>query len=511
MLENHQEEVEDIIEEQNEEKAEKLAKKPKKKRTIIKVLAFLIIFFGTSFAVFSSQIIISGQSSDSWFANLPIVKQIKHLAESAERKLKGEDEDRINILLLGMGGRFHEGGYLTDTIMLVSLQPSTKKVSMLSIPRDTAIPVEGKGWEKINSINAYAEMEEAGSGGVAMSQAMSDILQTPIDYYVRVDFEGFVNIVDELGGLDVYVENTLSDRQYPIMGREEAEDYESRFEHLYIEKGLQKMDGKLALKYARSRHAIGIEGSDFARAKRQQQVIVAAKEKALSTENLLKPTMITNILEEFKEHVSTNLKIWEIVKLWGMFKDINKTNISNKVLDDGPNGLLVGGRNEKGSYVLRPQSNDFAEIQYMVNNVFSDAPQKTKVKVTKERATVEVRNGTWINGLASKTALDIEKYGFVVIRIGNSNKQNFEKSVIYDLTYGEKMDSLTILKEKTGANISFGLPGWLTDDIKQEIEGEEDPIQPDFILIIGQDADQTKSGLVNTEDEDDQNVTPDEE
>ncbi|MCK5320136.1 LCP family protein, partial [Candidatus Parcubacteria bacterium] len=165
----------------------------KSNKKIFKFFICLFIFLFTCLAVFSSQILVSKQSLDSWFYKLPIIKQIKHLAESADRTLKGENIDRVNILLLGMGGKQHEGGYLTDTIILASLEPSTKKVALISIPRDLAIPVEdGNNLRKINSINAYAEMKQADSGGMAISQALSDILNTPIDYYFRVDFEAFV-------------------------------------------------------------------------------------------------------------------------------------------------------------------------------------------------------------------------------------------------------------------------------------------------------------------------------
>jgi polyisoprenyl-teichoic acid--peptidoglycan teichoic acid transferase len=491
----------DIVrrEDLTEENEPILEKKPKKKRKIFKFIVFSIIFFITIVFVFSNQVMMSDNDSTSWFSRLPIIKQLKYLAESSDRMLKGESDDRINVLLIGMGGKYHEGGYLADTIMLASLEPTTKKVALVSVPRDLAVPVEGKDWQKINSINAYAEMAEAGSGSLATSQALSDILETPIDYYIRVDFEGFVNIIDEIDGIDVLVENTLDDYSYPVAGREEAEDYESRFEHLHVEKGLQTMDGNLALKFARSRHGINGEGSDFARAKRQQLVIEAVKTKALSKKNLFNPKVIAGIIGEFNEHIDTNLKIWEMIKLWDIFKDTNRTNITNKVLDNSVNGLLKDGRNESGQYVLSPNSGDFAEIQYFVNSIFSDAPLEVKTKVIKEKSTVEVRNGTWVNGLASQAALDIEKFGFIVTRVGNSNKQNFQKSVIYDLTFGEKMDSLTVLKEKTGANISFGIPEWLTEDISAEIEGEVDPIQPDFIIILGQDADQTHSGAENEE------------
>jgi len=484
-----------LLEEKVEEKI-----KPAKKKKVAKIFTYLIIFFSIAFIIFSSQVIVSEQNPNSWVYKIPIIGQIKHLAESADKQLKGEERDRINILLLGMGGKNHQGGNLTDTIMLASLEPSTKKVSLLSIPRDLTIPMEGMGWRKINNVNAYAELKTPGSGGVAISQALSDILKTPIDYFIRLDFKGFVNTIDELGGIEVQVENTLEDRTYPIMGMEEAEPYASRFEYLYIPAGWQKMDGELALKYVRSRHAYGVEGSDFARARRQQKVIEAAKNKFLSKNTLFRPSIITNIINELQEHVSTNVKIWEAIKLWNIFKDVSQENITNKVLDNSPNGLLVDMMGEDGAYILTPRSGDFAEIQYLVNNIFSDAPIEAKTKVKVEKASLDIRNGTWINGLASVIALDLEKYGFNVIRTGNSSRQDFQKSVIYDLTYGEKMESLSVLKEKTGANVSFNLPQWLVDDIKKELADEKNPEQPDFILILGQDADKTSSGAANTED-----------
>ncbi len=396
-----------------------------------------------------------------------------------------------------MGGRTHEGGYLTDTIMLASIDPGTKKVSLVSLPRDLSVAIEDMGYQKINSINAYAEMNEAGSGGLAISQAVSDILGIPVDYYLRVDFQGFINIVDKLGGIEIMVENNLNDYSYPVMGREEAEDYDSRYEHLYVEKGLTEMDGTLALKYARSRHGVGVEGSDFARSRRQQLVISAVKEKALESKLFLKPSVVTGIISELSDHVSTNLKVWEMIKLWKLSKDIERDDITMKVLDDGPSGMLVAGRNEVGAYVLQPKSGDFEEIKYMVDNIFSEIPKEKMISVEKEETTIEIYNGTWINGLASKSSVDIEKYGFTVLRIGNSSKQNFQKSVIYDLTYGEKMESIMILKEKTGANISFTLPEWLKNDIAKKISKETNPIQPDFILVLGLDADDNQSGVEN--------------
>ncbi|MBI4779594.1 LCP family protein [Candidatus Falkowbacteria bacterium] len=462
-----------------------------------KPLGFILIFLLVVYIIFSFNKTTEEKSS-SWFYNLPIISQIKHLVESADTKLKGELNDRINILLLGIGGKNHDGGLLTDTIILASLKPGEKKLSLLSIPRDLAVPIENMGWRKINSVNAYAEMKTPGSGGLAISQTISDIFQIPIDYYVTVDFAGFEKIIDDLGGLKINVENTFDDYKYPILGNEDA-SWEQRWEHLHIEQGEQTMNGELALKYVRSRHAYGVEGSDFARSRRQQKILEAVKEKVMSLNILFKPTMISKIISDIKENHSTNLKIWEIIKLWSLVKDIKNENINSRVLDNSPSGLLTDTVGQDGAYLLSPRSGDFSEIKYLVNNIFDDAPTADKEKVKDEKATIEVRNGTWINGLANKAALDLEKYGFDIVRVGNTSQQNFQKSVIYDLTYGEKIQALTVLKNRTNANVALGMPQWLIDDLAKELKGETNPVQPDFILILGQDADKTNSGTANTE------------
>ncbi len=495
--ENTQDSLKEILNTEKIDKNEKEKKNGFKK--FFKIFSYLTVFIIIAFVLFSNKISIS-ENNDSFLDRIPIISQIRHLVKSSDKKLKNEETGRVNILLLGIGGRKHEGGLLTDTIMLVSLDTKEKKVALLSLPRDMSIPAgRASSWTKINNINAFAEVKEKNSGGLAISQALSDVLDIPIDYYVRIDFEGFVNIVNKLGGLDVYVENTLEDYRYPVSGMEDAENYESRFEHLYLEKGIHKMNGELALKYARSRHALGIEGSDFARAKRQQLILQAAKSKLLKTNFLLRPKLITDIIGELNEHISTNFKIWEIIKLWNTFKDIEKDSIISKVLDNSPNGLLYNIINEQGSYVLLPRSGDFEEIKYFVHNIFNEAPPEKKEEVAIEKATLEVRNGTWVNGLAGRIAVDLEKYGFEVLRVGNSSQRNFEKSFIYDLTFGEKINSLTILKDKTDASVSFELPEWLKDDIAKDLEIETNTLKPDFILIIGQDADSTKSGLENIE------------
>jgi len=372
----------------------------KRKRVTTYTIAIIVIAL-----IFSGRIIMSSQNATNWFPGAGIFDKLKHLIPSVDKKLKGEENNRINILLLGMGGEGHDGAYLTDTMILASFQPETKQVALISIPRDLTTPVSG--WRKINSVNAYAEQKTPGSGGEVTAQAISDLLQIPIDYYVRADFNGFVNIIDELGGIEVNVENTLDDYSYPIDGQEDNPNYYARFEHLHFDKGLQTMNGAMALKYTRSRHAAGAEGSDFARAHRQQLVLEAVKNKLLSSQTLLNPVMVAKLVNEFSKNISTNINAWEILRLWDLFKNVDQAQIINKVLSDAPDGLLISGVGEDGAYILTPRSGNFGEIRTLAQNIFSNLPavQPEKVETITDNASVLVLNGTWISGLAGKTSV----------------------------------------------------------------------------------------------------------
>jgi LCP family protein required for cell wall assembly len=342
---------------------------------------------------------------------------------------------------------------------------------MISIPRDLVTPVSN--WEKVNSIDSYAEAKNPGSGGAATAQAISQLFQIPIQYYVRVDFQGFVNIINELGGIQVNVENTLDDYSYPIIGQEDNPDYYARFKHLHVDKGLQNMDGELALEYSRSRHAAGSEGSDFARARRQQLVLEAVKTKLLSAQTLLNPVTISKLVSEVNKNISTNLNSWEILRVWELFKDVDRSQIINKVFSDAPDGFLISGRGQDGAYILTPRSGNFTQMRNFVSDIFtvgtstpattSSSPNSysSPVVTITDHATVLVMNGTWISGLASKTTVFLEQAGFKILKITNASARDYKTSVVYDLTGGKKSSSLAALRKITGAVSATDSPGWL--------------------------------------------------
>lgn len=448
--------------------------KGKRKRFTVYTTGLIIIGL-----IFAGKVLISSQNASTWFGE-GLFNRLVHFSD--DKKLQGEENDRVNILLLGMGGEGHDGAYLTDTVMLASFRPSTNQASLISFPRDLVSPVSG--WQKINSINAYAEQKEPGSGGLATAEAMSTLLQVPIDYYVRIDFNGFVNIIDELGGIEINVENTLDDYSYPIMGQEDNPNYYSRFEHLHIEAGPQTMDGKTALKYARSRHGVGGEGSDFARARRQQLVIEAVKNKLLSAKTLLNPVMLAKLSEQFSQNISTNLSTWEALRLWDIAKDINRSEIISRVLSDAPDNLLVSGTGDNGAYILTPRSGNFSAIRNMVQNIFLLNPPIGEEPDNKidDNSRVIILNGTWITGLAGKTSATLEAAKFEITQVGNAAARDYSSSLIFDLTDGKKKNSLEVLRRITSASVSANNPAWLSTY-------QTASSSPDFILIVGNDID----------------------
>ncbi|MFA5128879.1 MAG: LCP family protein [Patescibacteria group bacterium] len=381
------------------------------------------------------------------------VSQIGKLIRSEDKILNGEKDGRINFLLLGMGGAGHDGAYLTDTMIVASFQPKEKKVAMISIPRDLAVPMSGYGWRKINNVNAFAEAKEKGSGGEAAMAVVSEVLDIPIHYYIRADFQGFETLIDKLGGVSVYVDRSFTDYKYPTA--------DEKYQTLTFEEGWQTMDGDTALKFVRSRHGTNGEASDFARSRRQQKILVALKEKILSFSTLLNPIKIQSIFDAVKNSIDTNMEMWEIVRMSHLARDVDTEKIIHQVLTADQEGLLVAA-NIDGAYVLEPRAGNFSEIQFLVKNIFNVASEinfEDKPKPTY----LEIQNGTKIAGLASRTAEMLKKFDYKISKVSNAAEQNHEKTIIYDLTEGAKNDNLNFLKEKLNAEVSLSIPSWLTN------------------------------------------------
>lgn len=194
-----------------------------------------------------------------------------------------QDNERTNILILGKPDIDNDGPNLTDSIMLASYDHKQNALLTLGIPRDIW---SSTMQDKINSAYAYGEDKKQGGGILLAKAEIEAVLNKPIHYTVIISFDKFQKLIDEVGGIEVEVENSFTDNSYPIKGKETDEcfgdeDYECRYKTVSFKKGLTKMDGETALMFVRSRNAEGDEGSDFARSKRQQLVLTALKTKIL--------------------------------------------------------------------------------------------------------------------------------------------------------------------------------------------------------------------------------------
>jgi polyisoprenyl-teichoic acid--peptidoglycan teichoic acid transferase len=307
-------------------------------------------------------------------------------------KVKTESQ-RLNILLLGVGGGNHDGPNLTDTIMIASISPKNDKITLISLPRDLWIPDLNA---KINTAYSSGESKRKG-GGIILAQAVvKKITNLSMDYTVRIDFSGFVKAVDLLGGIDVNTEGSFDDYEYPIDGKEndtcghgqeelaglatassQLEAFPCRYEHIHFNKGLTHMDGATALKFVRSRHAEGDEGSDFARSKRQEKIIKAFKDKVLSLQTFLNPGKLLDLFDVLNQSIDTNIKQDEYDDFVRLAQKLKTAELRSVAVDTGDanvnrEGLLINpetGENYNFEWVLIPRvgNGNYLEIKNYIN------------------------------------------------------------------------------------------------------------------------------------------------
>jgi LCP family protein required for cell wall assembly len=462
------------------------------------IFIVLFIFIATIGLVFSYQVASSQQTDDS-LSHLSIFSTVRSLLLPHPAQIQGEKNDRINILLLGVGGSGHDGPELTDTIMLMSIKPSEKKVAFLSIPRDLTVPIPNYGWRKINNVNAFAEAKESKTGPQATSEILTSLFNLPIHYYLKIDFAGFAKIIDDLGGIDISIETSFIDTQYP------TSDY--LYQTISFQKGWEHMNGQRALTYTRSRHGNNGQGSDFARSQRQQQVLLAIKEKIMKASNLLHPLRINTILETLGDHITTNIDTWELIRLAKLVDIGQNISIIHKVLDISEGSPLYA-TSINGAYVILPKDDDWTPLQNIMatifdedtttkleepqsNLVFSSIPSTNSPNVStvptstalKNSVQIEIQNGTEINGLASKVAQILKGQGFDITTIGNAKKQTYTQTILYDFTEGTHEKEMNLLQEYLHADVQNTSSDWNYGPI----ETDEAPAPVDFLIILGSD------------------------
>lgn len=340
--------------------------------------------------------------------------------------------DRVTILAMGKdyresGPELETGPSRTDTMVVLSLDPVTKTAGIISIPRDLYVEIPGYGFNKINTAYFLAEKDRLPGGGPSLAmQTVQELLGIPIDYYAVLDFKSFTTIVDEIGGIDVYVpfDNMVIDPVGP-------EDVKLLFF------GTNHLTGSEALGFARARYT---EGGDIDRASRTQQVIFAIRDKVL-TLNML-PTLITRapaLYSEFSSGINTNLTLDQIISLALVAPSVPRKNIRQGIIGN-EQFLLEGYVTIHNEDVLIP---NLEKVRQLREKVITDIgplgyvtpPSDFQALAFSENAKIEILNGSLKNGLAVATKEYLVQKGFseANIKTGNAESQ-IPYTQIYDLS-----------------------------------------------------------------------------
>lgn len=381
-------------------------------RTLSYVVSTILVFFGM-FVVF--KVTMGAYHLVSNFTPADLISTVSS-------DLKTDENGYTNILLLGDGGYKRDGAGLMDSIMVASIDYKKNIVSMLSVPRDYYITkANNLGLEQYGRINEiYINHSELGEeeGFHVFKDAVGQLVNLDIQYYMRVDFKGFVEIVDSLGGITVDVPDTIYDSTYP-----NATD--TGYAPFSIQAGLQELDGETALKYARTRHS---GAGDYDRSARQQLILEAIQQKALSSEVLMSVTALTDLYDAVSDNFNTDMSIREMAALGEYAQKMDRARIVRKQLhtdtsSDG--GFLYDGVRALygGAAVVLPEGDNLELIHEYTDLVFNHR------EIYFEPAKLEVLNATKLSGIATGLAYDLKRFGFIIENVGNNLNEAGEKEL----------------------------------------------------------------------------------
>lgn len=414
----------------------------------------------------------------------------------------------INILLLGYGGGNHDGAYLTDSIITVHIDPKTEKIFLISIPRDIWVKIPTKGADGIYSkINAayqiglddmnYPDKQKdftGAAGGAKLAEyTVSQITGLPIDFFIGIDFSGFTKSIDALEGVDIIVDKTFDDYEYPIEGKQidacgrndeeiaslsaqlaspsatvtQLDAFPCRYERLHFDAGRQHMDGATVLKYVRSRHSLQ-DGTDFGRAQRQRNLLVAVKQKIFSVGFI---PQVLPFMTSLGDDLRTDLTLDDVRVLLQNASALNKYRIISLALT-GEN-FLQDAVSSDGQIILESKDgrDNWTNVHRWLENEFSGKPQPVQ-------AVVQLQNGTPVAGLGQLAAIKLRKANLNVLDPVNASVSNTQKTTITVYDKNINKSDIDSLKKEFGVN--------------KIIQATADQTQYNVLVIIGEDYNQKK-------------------
>jgi LCP family protein required for cell wall assembly len=340
---------------------------------------------------------------------------------------------RINILFVGLRGGDPINGdcpFCTDTLILLTVDPVTKTAGMLSIPRDMWVNIPGFGYSRINTAWTLGRRSRLPGGGPDLTmKTISHFMGVPVDYYVQVDFDTFVDMIDLIGGVDVYNDETLL--LDPMVHGKELKKVKLTC------CGMRHLNGAVALAFARCRHIEqGCKDGDIGRARRQQKVIFAIRDKVLSPENF--PALMAQAPElysTFSSGIRTNMWLEDALKLAVLVRDIPRESIKNGVIDHTMiafDNVILGGQNAS---IMKPLPD---KIRVLRDEIFSlGGPVSPFAEgdplslMQADHAHVRVLNGTSTVQLDWWTGKFLSNQGVVVTQFGDIKAQSRTTIVLY--------------------------------------------------------------------------------
>ncbi|MGD8752103.1 MAG: LCP family protein [Anaerolineales bacterium] len=376
-----------------------------------------------------------------------------------------DGSSRVNLLLLGLDYRdwvSDNGPSRSDTMILATFDPETRTGGLLSIPRDLWVEIPNLGYHKINQAYQLGEVNQTPGGGPGLAiTTVEKLLDVSIPYYAEIDFNAFVRFVDEIGGVKLDVPERIV---IDPLGDNNTKT---------LKPGVQTLPGDLALAYARTRNT---SGSDFDRSQRQQQVIMAIRNRILDFDLL--PTLISKapvLYQEIASGIQTNLTLQQIIQLAWVVNQIPEERIKNLTI--GPNQVSFSTSLD-GQDILLPMPDG---IRLLRDEIFTASgplapttPQETDSPeiLEDEKALLSVRNGTLTAGLAAVTAEFLVSEGMTVTEVTNAD-QFYEFTTIID--YSGKPYTIEHLVELMGISPS-------------RIYHRHDPnSEVDVVVILGED------------------------
>lgn len=332
------------------------------------MLAIAAIFLLAKMAIsfFNPESAFSGQSlSVQKPKSLPNV-----ILLSIAPRTGAETEDfpsQINFLLLGLPGQGNNAPDISDTIMLAALKPQEKRIYFFSIPRDLYIQNKYGDFAKINSLYVLGKNKNSNFPADSIIEAVEKVTKQKIDYFLTMDLPAVKKIVDDLGGLNINVSETVRDPK--------LSGIDNGYETFYIEKGWRYFDGQTTLKYLRTRSS---SGGDFDRMRRQQDILEAFHKKIFGLNLFWDFPKIIKIYSQLQNNIETNMTTEEIRQIYKIVKEIEAENMAYEVIEKKETGLVVtdSAVTENGSIVsmVRPSAGleNYEEIQKFIKETIDE-------------------------------------------------------------------------------------------------------------------------------------------